>query len=206
MRPAGPGSRSGCKSGTPRDVRLAAANENKPLLAAFLLASLIANVSLFLFPYDWKREQSPPGEYRSQQPNGQQSETKQRTPAIRIQVECDPECSAKRSYESGVESWLKKYLQKVRDDPVGGFTGLLFVATLLLAYIAARQVKDSRAIQRAHVFVLSPGYRFNFDNHGTIVGLRLWVILKNSGTTPASNMTVLTGATHPSPPVTPVSP
>jgi len=71
----------------------------------------------------------------------------------------------------------------------------LFVATLLLAYIAARQVKDSRAIQRAHVFVLSPGYRFNFDNHGAIVGMRLWVILKNSGTTPASNMTVLTGAT-----------
>jgi hypothetical protein len=166
-----------------------------PLLAAFLLASLIANVSLFLFPYDWKREQSPPGEYRSQQPNGQQSETEQRAPATRIQVECDPECSAKRSYESGVEPWLKKYLQKVRDDPVGGFTGLLFVATLLLAHIAARQVKDSRAIQRAHVFVLSPGYRFNFDNHGAIVGMRLWVILKNSGTTPASNMTVLTGAT-----------
>ena len=81
----------------------------------------------------------------------------------------------------------KKYLQKVRDDPVGGFTGLLFVATLLLAHIAARQIKDSRAIQRANVFVLSPGYRFNFDNHGTIVGLRLWVILENSGTTPASN-------------------
>jgi hypothetical protein len=66
-----------------------------PLLAAFLLASLIANVSLFLFPYDWKREQSPPGKYRSQQPNGQQSETEQQTPAIRIQVECDRECSAK---------------------------------------------------------------------------------------------------------------
>jgi len=111
------------------------------LLAAFLLASLIANVSLFLFPYDWKREQSPPGEYSSQQPNGQQSETKQRTPAIRIQVECDPECSAKRSYESGVESWLKKYLQKVRDDPVGGFTGLLFVATLLLAHMLLGKLK-----------------------------------------------------------------
>ena len=36
-----------------------------PLLVALLIASLIANVALFLFPYDWQNDKYPPGEHES---------------------------------------------------------------------------------------------------------------------------------------------
>jgi hypothetical protein len=164
-----------------------------PLLAALLIASLIANVSLFLFPYQWDDQKSPPRENWSQQSNSDGAKTEAREPPAGIQIECDPACAAKRANEGRINPWWH-YIEKIRDDPVAGFTGLLFVATLILAYIARRQVKDSRAVQRAHVFVLAPRGEFQKHN-GMIIGLRVWVIWKNSGTTPATEVNGVLGVT-----------
>lgn len=116
-----------------------------------------------------------------------------------IQIECDPNCSAKKSNdhrnETTVYGLIYNYLEKMVTDPVAGFTGLLVVVTALLGLIARIQIKDSRAVQRAHIFVLSPQSELRLDNNGLIVGLRLWVIWKNSGTTPGSPVMALTGAT-----------
>lgn len=75
------------------------------------------------------------------------------------------------------------------------FTGLLALATFILAVIAIRQIRDSRAVQRAYIFPLAPQHQFLQREGGEIWGLRLWVPWKNSGTTPASPVNSFIGAT-----------
>jgi hypothetical protein len=75
------------------------------------------------------------------------------------------------------------------------FTAILAIATLILAFIAIRQVIDSRAVQRAHVFPLQPQHQFLTDQNGVIWGLRLWVPWKNSGATPATPVNSFIGIT-----------
>jgi hypothetical protein len=75
------------------------------------------------------------------------------------------------------------------------FTGILAIATAILAFMAVRQVRDNRAVQRAFVSLLRPQSDLLFDQSGNFVGLRVWVIWKNSGATPASPMRGVFGAT-----------
>jgi hypothetical protein len=76
------------------------------------------------------------------------------------------------------------------------FTGILALATLILAWMAIRQVKDTRAIQRAHVFPLEPRHEFlRANENAPIHGLRLWIPWKNSGATPADPVNSLIGIT-----------
>jgi hypothetical protein len=170
-----------------------------PFWLAILVASLIANVALFVSPYKWENDKYPPREQRSQQTGEQQTETNNRSPAARIQIECEPNCAAQPADNGGHDPWWKEYLKKLRDDPIAGFTALLFIATLLLASIARNQVNDSRAIQRAHVFVLSPQSDFQTHN-GSAIGLQVWLTWRNSGVTPASEITGMMGVSWVVPP------
>jgi hypothetical protein len=82
------------------------------------------------------------------------------------------------------------------DDPaIDVFTGILALATLILAWMAIRQSKDNRVVQRAHVFPQQPQHQFLIDQNGAIFGLRLWIPWKNSGVTPADAVNSLIGAT-----------
>jgi len=76
------------------------------------------------------------------------------------------------------------------------FTGILALATVILAFMAFRQVRDNRAVQRAFVSLSQPQSELLFDQAtNNFVGLRVWVIWKNSGSTPASPMQGIFGAT-----------
>jgi hypothetical protein len=161
-----------------------------PFLAALLIASLVANVSLFLFPYDWQNDKYPPGESGSHQTEEKQSQAKPTPPSTKIQIECEPNCAAKHPDDSRYNPGaLKRYFLKTIDDPVAGFTGLLFVATIILALIARNQMRDSRAIQRAYVAVTPHGVHqyhqagnVGDDNIACVVGF------KNVGNLPARNV------------------
>jgi hypothetical protein len=64
----------------------------------------------------------------------------------------------------------------------------LMVATVGLVSLANRQAKDARIAQRAYVYVRSPQSQLIFDHALNLVALRVWVVWKNSGTTPAGPM------------------
>ena len=73
------------------------------------------------------------------------------------------------------------------------FTGVLAVATIALmtatvglVFLSDRQIKDARLVQRAHVFVKVPESAWVVING--VPHLRVWVVWRNSGATPASNM------------------
>jgi hypothetical protein len=75
-------------------------------------------------------------------------------------------------------------------------TGVIAWFTITLARMSKRQIADSRSIQRAHVFVLRPEAELlAHATGGEIYGARLKVIWKNSGTTPATQITAMTGST-----------
>jgi hypothetical protein len=79
------------------------------------------------------------------------------------------------------------------------FTGVLAVSTIGLWIATWRSGKGhlahSRAVERAHVFIAGPQHEFLLDEQKSLIGLRLWVTWKNSGTTPASPINALVGAT-----------
>jgi hypothetical protein len=43
-----------------------------------------------------------------------------------------------------LEKMFEKYVEKIPEDPVAGFTGLLVLATVLLAVIAYLQIRQGR--------------------------------------------------------------
>jgi hypothetical protein len=73
-------------------------------------------------------------------------------------------------------------------------TGVIAWFTIVLSGVGRNQSRDARMVQRAHVFVLRPEAELQVHNNA-IVGLRLGVTWRNSGSTPASPVTVLIAAT-----------
>src|SRR5690242_20383822 len=71
-------------------------------------------------------------------------------PTEQVRIACY-QAAAKSGH--GMED-CKNFWDKATSDPVALFTLVLGVATILLAFIARNQIKDSRAIQRAHVSIL----------------------------------------------------
>src|SRR5262249_43283251 len=141
---------------------------------ALLIASLVWNIASFISPYKWEYDEDPPRQNRREQSSGQQYKTDSGLHSSTIEIECNPNCTAKNRHDSGdYPGALKRSFLKFLDDPVAQFTFLLFVATLLLVCMVRRQVKDSRAVQRAHVFVLSPHADFQIHDN-MIAGMRLW--------------------------------
>jgi hypothetical protein len=110
----------------------------------------------------------------------------------------------KRESESSVKHSNQEPFGSVSNTLIFGypaidvFTGILAIATLLLAGIALRQLRDSRITQRAYVYVITPSSELRVamvDGAHTLVALRVWVTWKNSGSTPASPMFARIGAT-----------
>src|SRR4051812_31328259 len=125
-------------------------------LFALLLGSLVANAALFVAPYNWGNDRHPPGA-RAQQTGGSQVQSSAAQQATKIQIACEPNCAAKHTDEHSDEQWILRYLRKTVDDPVAGFTGLLFVATVLLALLARTQIRDGRIFQRAYINAVALG-------------------------------------------------
>jgi hypothetical protein len=74
-------------------------------------------------------------------------------------------------------------------------TAVLGIATVGLIILGIFQFWDARIVQRAHIFVLAAQNEFVHDASEHIVGMRLSVVWKNSGVTPASKIDSLVGAT-----------
>jgi hypothetical protein len=74
-------------------------------------------------------------------------------------------------------------------------TGLLGISTDLLRKAGDMAQQTSIAGQRAYISLLAPHADFVRDNSGHIFGLRVWCTWKNSGTTPATDVLTIIGAT-----------
>jgi hypothetical protein len=104
--------------------------------------------------------------------------------------------TAKPSPDKYYECIVAEYTRRL-----AAFTKWLAIATIFLVIctgglvvFARNQLRDSRAVQRAYVFVLAPQSQLLLDNNGLVIGLRLWIVWKNSGVTPASPINALIGA------------
>jgi hypothetical protein len=86
--------------------------------------------------------------------------------------------------EKSILGLIYDYFQKTIRDPVAGFTGLLFIATLLLAKIASAQIKDGRVVQRAYIAVDPLGIELKVDG-GSLLGQ---VGFRNAGNLPARDV------------------
>lgn len=82
------------------------------------------------------------------------------------------------------------------------FTGVLALGTILLmgatvglVFLSQRQVQDARIVQRAYINVVSPHSELRFDGTHNLIALRVWVVWKNAGRTPAFPMFARIGAT-----------
>jgi hypothetical protein len=67
--------------------------------------------------------------------------------------------------------------------------------TLTIRNINRGQLEHGRQVERAYISVLAPQHQFLVHNDGSVYGVRLWVTWKNSGTTPATRVDTITGAT-----------
>jgi hypothetical protein len=75
-------------------------------------------------------------------------------------------------------------------------TAAIAYLTLAIRDVNRSQLEHARRVERAHVSVLSPqSALLQTEKDGPIYGMRLWIVWKNSGTTPASPMNGLIGAT-----------
>jgi hypothetical protein len=87
---------------------------------------------------------------------------------------------------------LSHYVEKIQDDPVAGFTGLLVFATLLLALIALLQIRQGRIVQRAYVAVEPLGIHLMVEGDRVIghIGIR------NAGRLPARQLSWFINIKH----------
>lgn len=124
---------------------------------------------------------------------GQYSKNEQSHPdkgshtASGVQIECDPNCTAKHADGDRNNGAVARLLYKTVDDPLALFTAILDLATLGLVLFMGIQIKDARRSSerqlRAYVNV-EKAEILNFGQ-GTV---RLRVVVKNSGQTPAYKM------------------
>ncbi|MFZ3353479.1 MAG: hypothetical protein WA268_21720 [Xanthobacteraceae bacterium] len=95
----------------------------------------------------------------------------------------------------GVGILLSNSINEISTGLTAIATGFIAWFTIILAGIGRRQSEDSRAVQRAHVFVWRPESELLMHPKGEIYGARLKVIWKNSGATPADHIHALVGTT-----------
>ena len=166
-----------------------------PFFLALLISSLTVNVALFLSPYKWENDKYPPGEQRSNQTNTDKGDARDFGGArvTGIQIECDPNCSAKNPDDHRNESALARFFRKTLDDPLIAFTGVLAVATFVLAIYTGTVANATKAaaehiprVERAYV---SGGAGFptqKLPAGGTQIDFsKLQVTINNYGKTPA---------------------
>jgi hypothetical protein len=161
-----------------------------PFLWALLIASLIANVSLFLSPYKWEQDKYPPGEHGSNQTDANQPISKKSETAGRVQIDCNPNCAAQEADNHGNESALARFIRKTLDDPLTAFTGVLAVATFILAIytgtVATATKQAAEHIPRAERAYIYGGVGFKYLVGCDDLDVRLGVnfSMANYGKTP----------------------
>jgi hypothetical protein len=143
---------------------------------ALLIASAISNASLFLLPFKWQNDQYPlPG--HSEQP------------AI-LQIECNPNCTAKNPNPIGNTRWFTRIIDKAIDDPA---TFGILMANFLLVLAVLSQVGEARKSSerqlRAYISV-EPGITLR-QNQKLHTRFEFRPNIINNGRTPAGNVRVL---------------
>jgi hypothetical protein len=103
-----------------------------------------------------------------------------------IQIECDPNCTAKQSEEHKSKEWvITRLVRKSLDDPLTAFTGTLAFATLVLAFYTA---VVARATKRSadHIPTVERAYLFGTPTPTILNGMTVTRLrLANIGQTPA---------------------
>lgn len=109
------------------------------------------------------------------------------------------ECQAAATKAGHKTEDCKSLWEKTTTDPIAFFTFVLAISTIslwLVTWRSARaQIRHSRAVERAHVFLSQPRWEWDKNNTGVVIGLRLSGFWKNSGATPALNVVGTMGVT-----------
>jgi hypothetical protein len=74
-------------------------------------------------------------------------------------------------------------------------TGVIAWFTVTLSSIGKQQATDARIIERAYINVVAPDSEIRMNDQHEIAALRVWVVWKNAGRTPAFPMYARIGAT-----------
>jgi hypothetical protein len=152
----------------------------------FLLA-LIISLSVVLIALLWGgppyQSEQPPGQQRGEHSEAHQAEPQHGHGGISLQIECNPNCSAKNADEHRDQSRLSRFIDKSIDDPVATFTLFLAVATVLLVGVVLMQVRDARISSERQLRA------YVFNDHASLVDFddipTIQVLIKNAGQTPA---------------------
>ena len=158
-----------------------------PFLTAVCLALAVAVVSLSLAPPI--HHNNPPRKHGTEQSQKEQDKANPAKDAPAVDIKCDPNCAAENTDDEGYPSYAAWLLHKAVNDPIAGFTGLLVVATLLLAVVAGIQISDARVIQRAFISVEPGGTRVfeefdEFDDNRVACD----IIINNTGSLAAHDL------------------
>jgi hypothetical protein len=74
-------------------------------------------------------------------------------------------------------------------------TGVIAWFTVILTSIGKQQATDARIIERCYINIVAPQSEVRVDPQHQLVALRVWVVWKNAGRTPAFPMFARVGAT-----------
>jgi len=153
-----------------------------PFFLALFLASFLTNVVLFLVHLEWEQENYPPGEQGSYQADANK-EVPQNVPSA--QINCDPNCSAETTNKNRNQSAVARFISKTINDPLIAFTGIMSLATFVLAIYIGVVANSTKAaaehvprVERAYISggggppPNNPGtlFRFDINNFGKTAG------------------------------------
>ena len=129
------------------------------------------------------QHQSPPQEYRRQNSHDNKKIADSSTePSAAIQIDCDPECTAKHSNDNGQRGIIGRFFNKAIEDP-------LTVATILLVLVVTVQVRDARHSSerqlRAYVLMKTAMFHRPDTEDGDNREWPIHLVFQNSGQTPA---------------------
>lgn len=149
----------------------------KEFLAAVVICLTVALVAVLVSGQPYTQQQPP---QRSQDAGGQHSSPGPSSqPALPLQIECDPNCTAKPAQQGQQHSRISRFVEKTFDDPLALFTAILALATAVLAFMVLLQVKDgrkaNRTLERAYLWpgfgeiekMAGGGYTFPITVHNT---------------------------------------
>jgi hypothetical protein len=169
-----------------------------PFFVSVLVASLIVNISLFLSHVGWEQQKYPPIQDR-----GRQTQTNQTTSneAANLQIECNPNCTAKNSDGIRNSGLGMRIVNKLIDDPA---TSGILIANFLLVIAVLTQVGDGRRTTkrelRAYLTVVVGGAVY--QERPKNLKFEAKPVMLNTGRTPAHKVRYRAAAqilTHPLP-------